>query len=219
MSQKWFQLKCISLFVLHPICISILNASASTLPPLLKAVEKNYSKSGTISAEFSQVNENPTLSQKKISSGKILIKRPNKIRWETSQPDTSLLVSNGAKFWFYNPPFEKGERGQVIERKASQVQTRLANALLSGSFSVKDLKIQQKGPNQFVLIPKRGSAGTVTQATIEINTAKKQVQKVILDHQGGNHTEISLSKIELGKPLKNDLFVFQVPPNTDKIVE
>lgn len=195
-------------------------AKGPTLPKLLRDVEDKYTKAATLSADFNQLTTDAILSHKKKSSGKIYVKRPSKVRWDTQKPDPSLLVSDGKRFWFYTPPFDEGERGQVIEKKSSEIQSKLANALLSGSFSVaKDMKIQQKTPSTFLLIPKPNSAGTVTQATIEVDPDKLLIQKVILDHKGGNRAEISLSQIELGKPLADDLFVFTPPPNTDRVDE
>jgi len=225
-SQKWFLSKCTRFFLVLSLTLQVSGADASQtkpqnpLPKLLQEVEANYTKSLTISADFTQVNEDAAMGKKKSSSGKIFVKRPSKIRWETIKPESNLLVSDGTRLWYYTPPFDEGERGQVVEKKSSQIQSKLANALLSGSFSVaRDMTIKQKSPSTFLLTPKPGTAGTVTQAAIEVDPDKKLIQKVILNHKGGNHSEISLSKIELGASLSDDLFVFHAPPNTDKVNE
>ena len=124
------------------------------LPLLLKQVEAKYQKAQTLSAEFTQKNENVTLGQTKNNTGKIYFKRPHKVRWETLEPDKSILIGNGKTFWFYTPPFEEGERGQVIKKAAAQVQSKLANALLSGSFSmIQDMVIQPQGSARFSTYP------------------------------------------------------------------
>lgn len=223
MFQRWCPLRCIKTTRIQIGILAALlssTASASALPSLLKEVEAKYAKAVTLSANFSQVNFEAALGKKKTSTGTILVKRPSKIRWETLKPDPNLLVSDGTHFWFYTPPFDEGERGQIIERSSSEVQSKLAHALLAGSFSVaRDMKMIPKPNSTFVLIPKPGSAGTVTQAEIQINPKDQLIQKVCLDHQGGNRAEISLTQIELGKPLKDELFVFKAPPNTDSIDE
>ena len=145
------------------------------------------------------------------------------MRWETLKPDTHLMVSDGARFWFYTPPFEKGERGQVIERKTSEVQSKLATALLVGSFSVMTekkwgMKFFEKSPGVYTLTPKAGVAGTVEKIDVYIN-AQKQIEKVMLMHQGGNIAEIALSNIETGKPIDDGLFSFVTPPNTERVTE
>src|SRR5690606_10701316 len=135
------------------------------LPPLLVEVEAKYSAAATLEADFKQVNEISSLGRKKTSSGILWLKRPDKFRWQTNEPDPNLLVSDGKQFWFYTPPFDEGENGQVIVRKSSEVQTDLARALLAGSFSAaSDVTISPKGDNRFVVVPEPGTAGSVKEA-------------------------------------------------------
>jgi outer membrane lipoprotein carrier protein len=188
------------------------------LPQILQEVEAKYALAKTLQAEFSQVNEVASLKTKKTSNGVIAVKRPDKLRWETKAPDPNLLVSDGKKFWFYTPPFDPTEHGQVVERPSSKIQSKLANALLSGSFSVaRDMKIEAEGAFKYVLTPKPGSAGTVKKAWIEINPTERLIQRVTIEHRGGNRSEITLSKIELGTDLGDDQFEFKAPAGTDKI--
>ncbi|MCM2276982.1 MAG: outer membrane lipoprotein chaperone LolA [Oligoflexia bacterium] len=195
-------------------------AKSDSLPVILREIEAKYGEAGTFSARFSQINESATLKTRKTSSGTLLVKRPDKVRWETLAPDRNLLVSDGRKFWFYTPPFDEGENGQVVEKKSSAVKSKLAQALLSGSFSAaRDLKVKKAGDREFVLVPKAGTAGSVKEARVFVNPAEKLIQKVILLHRDGNRSEITLSEIELGKPLEDRLFTFQIPPNTDRLKE
>jgi outer membrane lipoprotein carrier protein len=206
-------------FVSNPSLGKVAKKDLSTeLPLLLKEVESKYTKGGTLSAHFTQINTNPNLSQKKTSQGTILVKRPSRFRWETLKPDPTLLVSDGSHFWLYTPPFDSDERGQLIEKKSSEMQSQLAQALLAGSFSsTRDMSIQQKSPSTFLLIPKKNTAGTITQIRLEIQPDQKLIQKVILNHQNGKSAEITLSDIVLGKAISDDVFVFTAPPNTDRI--
>lgn len=191
-----------------------------SLPPLLREIEDKYTKAATLTADFTQINESAAMQQKKTTTGVIMVKRPNKVRWETHNPDRNILVSDGKVFWFYTPPFDEGERGQVVKRKAAQAQSRLAQALLSGSFSMaKDMKITEKDDSHFVLKPKPGTAGTVVEAQIGVNPEKKVIEQVVLKHKDGNRSEINLSKIELGKTLGDEVFHFTPPPNTDLVTQ
>ena len=189
------------------------------LPQILKEVEAKYSKAETLSAHFEQVSQSITSTKPKKTTGQLQVRRPNLLRWETAAPDQSLLVSDGKTAWFYTPPFDASENGQVVERAASKIQSKFANALLAGSFSVaKEMRIEAKGAFSFVLVPTRkGSAGTVKTAQIEIDPKERIIKKVVLEHRGGNRTEITLSEIELGKKLPAERFTFQVPPKTDVV--
>lgn len=197
--------------------------TTAALPKILQEIETKYSKAGSIEAQFDQTTESATLQRKKHSSGTIVIKTPNKIRWETKTPDKNLLISDGNKFWFYTPPFAEGENGQLIERKGSDVRSGLASTLMTGSFTAAQrknkMKIIEKSPSEFTLIPKKGSAGTVDQASIYVDLNEKLITRVKLIHADGNIADISLSKIELGKPTEDNIFSFSPPPHTEIIEE
>jgi len=217
MIQKHFPLLlAVSFSILSPLAqASVMQAP---LPKLLQEVEAKYAAAATMSAEFAQTNESAALKQTKKSSGRIYAKRPGKVRWETLKPEANLLVSDGVRFWYYTPPFDETEHGQLIEKKSSQVQSKLANALLSGSFSIaRDMKIRAEGGSSFTLVPKPGTAGTVASARIQVNPTEKLIEKVILQHKDGNRSEIELKKIELGRQLGEELFHFSPPPNTDRV--
>jgi len=198
------------------------SALPTHLPEALQKLEKKYAEAVTLEANFSQVADIQSTRQKKTTSGKIHFKRPGKIRWETLAPvgERTTLTGNGKKFWFYTPPFDEGETGQVIERKSSAVQSQLAEALLSGSFSLaKDMKIQQESPTLFILTPHKKASGGVRKAQLELDPEEGLIQKVIVEYQGGNRTEIKLSDIQLGTTISDDTFDFVVPSGTDIVGE
>lgn len=226
MSRGWFRSSFSSGFrvaagVLLLPAFQAFASSELKLPGLLQEVQAQYQKSAGIQAQFTQSTEIKATRQNKKAKGRIWIKRPGKLRWETLEPEPNILVSDGKLFWFYTPPFEAGERGQVIVRKKAQVQTQFLNALLSGSFEFGKgaVRIEEKGDKDFVLRPKPGTAGDVQSAEIEIDPGKKTITRVILTHTSGNLTRISLEEIHLVSKLEDSLFRFVADQNTDKFVE
>ena len=193
----------------------------AALPPMLELVQKEYQKSAGVEAEFDQLTQIKSTKSSKKAQGKIWIKHPNKLRWETISPDQNILVSDGKYFWFYTPPFEKGERGQVIIKKSAQIQTQFLNALLSGSFDFSKNKtaIEIKAVNVFLLKPSVNTAGDVKTAEVTINEATKKIEKVSLVHLSGNETTINLKQIKLVPKLADSLFQFVPDRNTDQIKE
>ena len=205
---------------LVPVTTSWAAPKTAEIPAILLEIEKKYQAAATLSAEFNQINEQAALGTTKKSAGVIFIKHPDKMRWETRTPDANTLVSNGKTVWFYTPPFDEEDRGQVIEKSAKSIRSKLMDALLAGKFSAtRGLQIREKTPQSFVLIPKKGTAGTVKRAEIEVSLERKWIQKVIIEHRDGNRSEIALSNIELGKPLEDSQFNFVAPANTDRVRE
>ncbi len=191
------------------------NNFVNILPPLLQEVEGKYHISGTVRADFIQTQYLAALDVEKESSGSIVAKRPDKIYWETLSPEKSLFVTNGKKIWFYSPPFDESEAGHVIIRKGPLSSSNLAQALLSGSFSMaRDMNIVKKTEGSFLMTPKKGQAGTIKYVEIKIDLDSKHIYEVILFHQNGNKATIGLSRIELGSKIEDNMFLFNPPRGT-----
>ena len=60
-----------------------------------------------INAKFSQVvvDENGEVLQE--GKGTLAISKPNLVNWHTTEPDETLIVSNGKNLWFYDPFIEQ----------------------------------------------------------------------------------------------------------------
>ena len=157
---------------------------AAQLPKRLLEVEKSYAKAGSLSADFLQEDTSTIFSDKKSSRGNLSWKAPDFLRWETKSPQPNLLVSNGKKVWLYTPPFDETENGQVIIRKASEVKSRLLDALLAGRFSVaqkKGLKISSLSSDQFVLRPQKDSRDNIKRVLVTLDENRPVISKVSIE--------------------------------------
>ncbi|MEP4194473.1 MAG: outer membrane lipoprotein carrier protein LolA [Aliishimia sp.] len=68
-------------------CMLALPAAAEKLP--LASISKYLNAMKTAQGEFTQINDNGT-----ISTGQIYIKRPGKVRFEYNPPESTLVVAN-----------------------------------------------------------------------------------------------------------------------------
>ncbi len=195
-------------------------AAKGKIPELLEAVENRYLEGKTLVAKFTQVQTNALTKIKSTTAGVIQFKRPNKVYWDTTSPEDSksLLVGNGSTYWFYRPPFDETEKGQVMIQKADQVQSKLAQILLSGAFSeAKGVKITEEKDNHFSLVFSGNTAGTAKSATITVDPEQKVVKQVVINNKDGNVSEISLTDIQVGEELRDELFQYQIPPGAEVI--
>ncbi len=193
-----------------------------SLPKLLVEVEAHYAKLGSLTADFSQEDHSAAFGEKKPSQGRLTWKAPDSLRWETTAPEASLLVSNGKSIWMYTPPFDETENGQVIVRKASEAKSRLMDALLAGRFSKalrQGLAIEALPNRTFALRPKKSSPGNLKQAVVTIDDEAPVISKVAIEYRDGNESTIQLSNIKMGEPLAKSLFEFKIPPRTDVVKE
>jgi outer membrane lipoprotein carrier protein len=78
-------------------------AADSTAPELAAALQKKYDGIKDFSADFSHTYEGGVLRKQITERGHLLVKKPGKMRWDYSTPETKQFVSDGVKMYSYIP--------------------------------------------------------------------------------------------------------------------
>jgi outer membrane lipoprotein carrier protein len=81
----------------------VLRAGDSTAPELAAALQKKYDGIKDFSADFSHTYEGGVLRKQITERGHLLVKKPGKMRWDYSSPETKQFVSDGVKMYSYIP--------------------------------------------------------------------------------------------------------------------
>jgi len=195
-------------------------AVAADAAHLVDDVETLYRSHPVIYAEFSETIKVVSTKSEQKKKGRIWISKPNKIRWETLEPEPEILISDGVQFWFYTPPFEKGDRGQVVIRKSKNVQTELLDGILAGDFK----KLEKSGnkvtelQDTLEIIPKLGSGGDLKKIRVQIQK-DHLIHEINLSYHSGNDTQIILVSVQFPKSVDSALFHFSPDHNTDVLRE
>jgi outer membrane lipoprotein carrier protein len=80
-----------------------LRAADSTAPELAAALQKKYDGIKDFSTDFSHTYEGGVLRKQITERGHLLVKKPGKMRWDYSTPETKQFVSDGVKMYSYIP--------------------------------------------------------------------------------------------------------------------
>jgi outer membrane lipoprotein carrier protein len=75
----------------------------STAPELAAAVQRKYDNIKDFSADFVHKYEGGVLRKTISERGRLLVKKPGKMRWDYSAPETKQFVSDGVKMYSYIP--------------------------------------------------------------------------------------------------------------------
>jgi len=81
----------------------VARAADSTAPELAAALQKKYDGIKDFSADFSHDYEGGVLRKKITERGHLLVKKPGKMRWDYTTPETKQFVSDGVKMYSYIP--------------------------------------------------------------------------------------------------------------------
>ena len=81
------------------------------------AVQKRYESVVDLRARFDQVSRSVALGgpgAETHSAGEVVFAKPGKMRWSYSEPEPSLVVSDGSWLWIYDPGAREAQKLPVI---------------------------------------------------------------------------------------------------------
>lgn len=197
---------------------------ATTKKISLDKLQNTYKNKASLESDFIQEVYQASLARYKTSKGSVRLSKPNFVRWEVSEPEASVMVSNGRRVSYFTPDARGKGKGQVIERAASELERQplfrilTGNAPLTKEFTlVKQEKAESltKGESltELTLKPKK-AMGDISQVRLQID-AKYLIRELNLENENGNKTKITLQNQNLGDKLPTALFDFKAPEGTE----
>src|ERR1700750_2566093 len=82
---------------------AVVFAADTTAPELAAALQKKYDGIKDFSADFTHVYEGGVLRKQITERGRLIVKKPGKMRWDYSAPEQKQFVSDGVKMYSYIP--------------------------------------------------------------------------------------------------------------------
>jgi len=210
MKNKSYILKII-IFIIS--CIVITNLYAQSAAQNLQVKLANLHN---MSADFAQVvtTEDGTVLQQ--VTGKMVLARPNKFRWETTSGIKQLIVTDGKTLWIYDPDLK-----QVTIRtlQTSIKQTPMLLLInpqinLQEKFIISKPDVNQSG-DWFELIPKDKNDMFTS---IVIGFYGNKIKEIRFSNQLNQRTVLSFSNIIINKKILT-AFSFTIPNGVDVINE
>lgn len=171
----------------------------------------------TYQARFQQVVLDEGFNPIEETSGRVVIKRPGRFRWDYDPPDETRIISNGDKVWIYDVALE-----QVTVRSYTEALGNTPAALLAGgaevseAFEISDLG-EVNGPLHWVrMVPKREDVGF---EDIRIGFEDGRLRVMELVDGLGQTTRITMAEAVENESIADSRFNFTPPEGVDVIDE
>ena len=176
------------------------------LKGVLARLQSRYESTRTLTADFRQSVESPTLA----------FEKPNRMRWDYAAPDPQLIVGDGETLWIYQP----GDK-QVIKAPLAQAfQAQTPISFLAGLGRVErdfEASLERDEPARWVLrLVPRKDAGIGT-LTLMVRKADATVEEARVTDPLGTTTRIAFANERRNVPLDAALFRFTPPPGVDVV--
>jgi len=173
-----------------------LPAAAQKLP--LTELSRYLNSFQTASGAFTQVNDDGT-----ISEGRILIKRPGRVRFEYKPPEDMLVVADGATVGIIDGKSNEGPQGYPLNRTplsiilARTVDFSRARMVTGHSSDGKTTTVRAQDPEH----PEYGSIDLV------FTSNPTELRQWVINDSGGSRTTVILGDLTTGVNLASDSFV------------
>ena len=191
-------------------------AAANDLSAIIDGVQKKYSRMKGLSADFVQVyrgNDGRTLRE----SGRLLLKRPGKARWDYTSPERKLFLSDGRNIYFY----VTGEKHALQTSIKQSVDPQIPFLFLLGKgdlrrdFSRIELLTSERavsaGNRMLKLVPKRAPE-EFKELLVEVNPDNFQVSRLVIFELNGTRMDFRLSNVRDNYQAPDSRFQFNPPP-------
>jgi outer membrane lipoprotein carrier protein len=171
----------------------------------------------TLSASFVQVVRNKQGDITDRATGRLSISRPDRFRWDYSEPYEQVIVADGRKLWLYDPDLQ-----QVTVRSLQQGLGSTPAMLLSGAGKAADAfasgPIEQKGDWAWCRLEPRERGTDFERVSLAFDRRGELAAMELVDKLGQT-TTIEFGDVRRGAALDAALFRFTPPPGADVIGE
>jgi outer membrane lipoprotein carrier protein len=190
-----------------------------TAAEVVQGVEQVYGRAECLQAEFTQVSRSAALGDEQRQRGKVVVKRPRKMRWEFTSPDKKLFVTDGQTMWIWSPA-----DNQVIVYQDFSGGSTDVTGLLSDLSRIDEMfavtMLPPAGPGQSYVLdlkPKNAQAGNFKQLQITFSRRRLLVERVVLTDTFDNLTDLTFTQVKLDAKVDDGAFTFAVPAGAQVI--
>ncbi len=192
---------------------NIPDAPDASLDRFLEDIKARVRDTRTVQCRFEQERNLAIFTQPVIFSGRMVLSRPDRLRWENIKPIPSVLIFNGDKGQRCNddaPPVRFDLRTDpVMNMVARQIWT-----WVDGDYTKlrKDYSLALTGGDTLELTPKAGSTQRlITSVRITFDRSTLQPQTIRIGETGGDSTVIRFSGYQLNQAVDERLFTTCFP--------
>jgi outer membrane lipoprotein carrier protein len=193
------------------------SAQSSDLDQLVRGLQKKYNRLRSLSVDFTQIYTSPSEGTRR-ESGRLLLRKPGRMRWDYTAPEHKLFVSNGRVMYEWVPTDKYATKTSVRESDDMRAPFMflLGRGNLRGEFKLIEFAKEspvRAGNKVLRMIPKR--AQEFRELIIEVEPNSLQLSRLSFVDSDGSRSDFLFSNIRENVPAKLELFSFKAPPGVE----
>jgi outer membrane lipoprotein carrier protein len=197
--------------------------SAAAAQDLAQALQRKYDSVKDWSADFSHAYRGGVLRKQIVERGRLLVKKPGKMRWQYTAPEEKLFVADGVKIYSYIPQ----DKQVIISSIPATDQATTPAMFLAGKgnlirdFSSSLVQLPDGAPpgtTALKLIPKSAQR-EYDWLIVEVDERSLELRGLVtVDAQGGQ-SSFSFTNLKENAGLADKDFTFKIPRGVDVVTD
>lgn len=190
---------------------------AAQLEQILDGIEQRYAGKG-FAASFFQESILKAMQITDTAEGKLIVKRPGKMRWEYTLPDSQTIITNGQSMWIYRPADNQVMVGQAPDFFGGGKGAGFLSDIeqIRKSFSIDLQPAENEAYHRLKLIPGKPTP-ELSDIILSVTKTDFQVDQVITHNAYGDETRIVLRDYQFNMIPDDALFDFTIPEGVDVV--
>lgn len=191
---------------------------------VVRQIQARYEKTKDLQADFIQKTRIEGFERPVMSSGKVYLKKPGRLRWDYLDPGHEEIYVNRDEVRVYVPEHKQVLVGKLTQMAASQAPLELLQgaAKLEESFHVEPTGTERGmgGIRLITLLPKTKeyeSSRNLQRIVVEVFPKTYFLRTVSLYEISGNVATFEFSDLKPNGGLANEVFDFKTPPDVEVV--
>lgn len=191
---------------------------------VVRQIQARYEKTKDLQADFIQKTRIEGFERPVISSGKVYLKKPGRLRWDYLDPGHEEIYVNRDDVRVYVPEHKQVLVGKLTQMAASQAPLELLQgaAKLEESFHIEPTGTERGmgGIRLITLLPKTKeyeSSRNLQRIVVEVFPKTYFLRTVSLYEISGNVATFEFSDLKPNEGLANEVFDFKTPPDVEVV--
>ena len=188
---------------------------------LLKGVEARYNRAKTLQVLFHEEYTPPGPGggpARRSESGRLMLQKPGRMRWDYSQPQGKLFISDGKFMWLYTPSDNRAEKIKVQESEDMRAPLAFLLGKLNFEKEFRNLQVRPEGAGGDTRIAAEPKTDNLPYSAVEfVVTVEDRIREVKVTGFDNSILDFTFDDESLNPRLDGKLFQFQAPPGAELV--
>jgi outer membrane lipoprotein carrier protein len=179
---------------------------------LARKVQAHYLATRDLAARFVQTYTYAGLGRRQVSRGRLLVKKPGRMRWDYEEPERKTVAVVGSRLVQYEPEVNQA---YVDDHFDATAMSAAVTFLLGKGDLEKEFEVSAGEKGTLVLVPRKPDS-RVESVTLTVGTDGEVTETRVVDGSG-NANAIALSDLKRNAGLSDADFEVRLPSDVRRV--